>query len=228
MPLSIHGDDHLPQLNSPNLRALDSKTARDRSHLLRAFVRSQEAHLSGYALEGKSLVSSWGRDTGDLVDNPPSRPKRRRDVELESGFGTPILKPRAHVREFQSIVPVSDKPATSERGSLYPEKKGKEPVQDTRCITTSSKTAKENVQIIRQETGEEEGRALKRLRQSDAQELANPQPPARQNASKSHKQKDLQEKPTRKSERTGEVDQEHKDRTSSSCGRLSTCDDVDL
>ncbi|KAI0352704.1 hypothetical protein OH77DRAFT_1591835 [Trametes cingulata] len=87
---SVATGDSLPPLNSPNLHKLGSSTD-DRNDLVRSFIRAQEAHIASYALEGKSVSASWRTSPGPSKDRSK---KDARDVEIASGFGTPILKPR--------------------------------------------------------------------------------------------------------------------------------------
>lgn len=84
-------DTRLPTLSSPTLRKLRSSKL-DKDRFLRSYIRAQEAHLSSYALEGKSVAASWNVEE---TDDPPN--KITRVVELESGFGTPTLRPRASI-----------------------------------------------------------------------------------------------------------------------------------
>ncbi|TBU40455.1 hypothetical protein BD309DRAFT_967431 [Dichomitus squalens] len=90
--LSVH-DARLPVLSSPNLRKLDASKL-DKDHFLRSYIRSQQSHLTSYAREGKSMAASW---SAKAVTTSPKKPAR--DIELESGFGTPMLKPRAIRRQ---------------------------------------------------------------------------------------------------------------------------------
>ncbi|RPD61951.1 hypothetical protein L226DRAFT_613293 [Lentinus tigrinus ALCF2SS1-7] len=204
---------HLPKLNSPNLRTLDSIRTH-KPHLLQTFIRSQEAHLSSYAREGKSLASSWESGVGDIMDHAPARTKRRRDVELESGFGTPLLKPRAQARASRSVIEDREKIAESEVADNSP-MKPKESVKTTRT-QPSGKRAKENVRAVqeRSETREEaEERAPKRLRQSGIQEFVHPWLPTREvTIPKRDKHKDAQPEMAKKKGRDDEVDEEHRHR----------------
>ncbi|PIL36747.1 hypothetical protein GSI_00436 [Ganoderma sinense ZZ0214-1] len=88
--VSVH-DSRLPTLSSPNLRKLDS-SKHDKDRFLRSYLRSQQAHLSSYVAKGKAVTASWNVEE---IDAPPKKSSTTRDVDLESGFGTPILKPRA-------------------------------------------------------------------------------------------------------------------------------------
>ena len=92
--ISVH-DTHLPALSSHNLRKLHSSKV-DKDRLLHDYIQSQQAHLPSYALEGKSVASSWNAEE---TDAPPKKAATARDVELESGFGTPMLKPRPATRK---------------------------------------------------------------------------------------------------------------------------------
>ncbi|KAI0771461.1 hypothetical protein BD413DRAFT_548710 [Trametes elegans] len=84
------GRTDLP-LISPNLRQLGAIDA-DKNRFLRSYIRSQEAYLAGYALEGQHVLARAGASTAGGVSHSTLR-----DVKLESGFGTPILKPRARI-----------------------------------------------------------------------------------------------------------------------------------
>ena len=86
-------DNLLAKLNSPNLRQLNASAGdKDRTQALRSYLDSQAKLRTTYALEGKEVVASW-----DFVDEDSTskKPGPLRDVELESGFRTPILKPRS-------------------------------------------------------------------------------------------------------------------------------------
>lgn len=81
---------HQP-LNSSNVRKLENASG-DKERFLRSYLRSQESLLANYAQEGENFMASWEH----LGDSPPAPSKSRlKDYELESGFGTPLLKPRA-------------------------------------------------------------------------------------------------------------------------------------
>ena len=111
--------DRLPSLNSPNLRKLDFVSDGDRDQLLRQFVRSQKAFLSSYALDGQQITASWEHQ--DVVSVPTRRAFK--DFELESGFGTPLLKPRASVR----VTP---------RDDAYPVKSTKKTTKDIHVVSS--------------------------------------------------------------------------------------------
>ncbi|RDX53112.1 hypothetical protein OH76DRAFT_1480144 [Lentinus brumalis] len=213
--VSSPSNGHLPRLNSPNVRTLDSLKT-DRSHLLRTFVRSQEAHLSGYALDGKSLAASWSLDTGDVVGPASARKRRMRDVELESGFGTPLLKPRAQAGELGTAPKIRNETRAGDGDGDPPVKKSKESAIGTRGQASSGKVAKENVSAVHERIVADDGEdvhASKRLRQSGIREFAPPLPPAREKAvTKRAKQKETQPKVAANKGRDGDIDQEHEHR----------------
>ena len=110
-------NDCLPSLTPANLCKLDSSDG-DRDRSLLFFVHSQAGFLSSYALEGKQLMASWIQ-TNDSDAAPKTSPK---DFELESGFGTPLLKPRVPVREDggrSGRKPKNDVIALSERAASH-------------------------------------------------------------------------------------------------------------
>ena len=115
--------DRLPSLNSPNLRKLDFVSDGDRDQLLRQFVRSQKAFLSSYALDGQQVTASWEHQ--DAVSIPTRRALK--DFELESGFGTPLLKPRASAR----VTPKDD---------AYPVKSTKKTTKDIHVVSSDGES----------------------------------------------------------------------------------------
>lgn len=116
-PVSADVDDGgcLPPLNSPNLLKLGSSIT-DKNTFLRSYIRSQEAHLASYAVEGKS-----GAPPTD-IGTPKKTRTVLRDFEIESGFGTPILKHRTISRPTESTLPTkkSRLEDESERASVAP------------------------------------------------------------------------------------------------------------
>ncbi|KAI0829425.1 hypothetical protein BC628DRAFT_1360473 [Trametes gibbosa] len=93
-------DNYLPFLNSPNLRQLASSST-EKTSSIRSYLRSQEAHLASYAVEGKSVAASW-REEPNAVEALASKATAvERDMEMESGFGTPILKHRVRTAPLE-------------------------------------------------------------------------------------------------------------------------------
>ncbi|KAI9063350.1 hypothetical protein FKP32DRAFT_1758110 [Trametes sanguinea] len=92
MPISVADPGAPPLLKSTNLQGLGSVKS-GKVELLHSYVRTQEAYLACYASEGRAVMASW-------AEEPPSLSSKEggvsalRDVEIESGFGTPLLKPR--------------------------------------------------------------------------------------------------------------------------------------
>lgn len=117
-PASDDGDGGcLPPLNSPNLLKLGSSLT-DKNTFLRSYIRSQEAHLASYALEGKS-----GAPSTDIGTSKKTRTVLR-DFEIESGFGTPVLKHRTISRPTEPTQPVkkSTLEDDSEKVSVAPDR----------------------------------------------------------------------------------------------------------
>ncbi|KAJ8501431.1 hypothetical protein ONZ51_g594 [Trametes cubensis] len=98
--------DSPSRLNSPNLRKLSSLRVSKHTRL-HSFIRSQETYLASYAQEGKSATASWNSPIA-----PTGTPKKSlQNVEIESGFGTPVLKPRV---DLKPPVPTAEAPIVSE------------------------------------------------------------------------------------------------------------------
>ncbi|KAI0334789.1 hypothetical protein GY45DRAFT_1047398 [Cubamyces sp. BRFM 1775] len=93
------------RLNSPNLRKLSSLNV-SKNNRLHSFIRSQETYLASYAVEGKTAAASWN---SPLSATGTPR-KSLQNVELESGFGTPLLKPRTVLKPSVPTAEVQDIP----------------------------------------------------------------------------------------------------------------------
>ncbi|KAH9894248.1 hypothetical protein C8Q73DRAFT_695021 [Cubamyces lactineus] len=100
-PHSIVDAKSPSRLNSPNLRKLSSLSV-SKHNRLRSFIRSQETYLASYAQEGRSAIASWNPS----LSGPDTPKKSLQNVELESGFGTPLLKPRAVLKHAASTAEV--------------------------------------------------------------------------------------------------------------------------
>ncbi|KAI0637785.1 hypothetical protein C8Q77DRAFT_1205910 [Trametes polyzona] len=85
-------DGGLPPLNSDNLRKLSGSDLNKEAYL-QSYIRAQEAYLSSYALEGQAAAAAW-RDSPLAPEALQSTGTITRHVEIESGFGTPVLKHR--------------------------------------------------------------------------------------------------------------------------------------
>ncbi|KAI0649996.1 hypothetical protein C8Q79DRAFT_941858 [Trametes meyenii] len=99
MPLgSVLGAACLPPLSTPNLLKLASESSDvDKTSHLRSYVRAQEAHMAHYALEGRTILASWSDDAPAIAQLSSIPGTSTQDLELRSGFGTPLLKPRSRV-----------------------------------------------------------------------------------------------------------------------------------
>ncbi|KAH9853796.1 hypothetical protein C2E23DRAFT_95156 [Lenzites betulinus] len=95
-------DRRLQSLNSLNLRQLATSST-EKNSFLRSYIRSQEAHLADYAIEGKSIATSW-RDESVPQASGSKPTAAGRDIEMESGFGTPILKHRVRELPLEAAV----------------------------------------------------------------------------------------------------------------------------
>ena len=204
MASATSGDPHLPSLSTPNLRKLDAGKS-DKTSFLRSYIRSQEAHLASYAREGKSLAAAWASPS--VQPAVSSRPtKRVRDVELESGFGTPLLKPRqARIapRPDARSPRVHKEAADSVR--IGTEGKGNRPT------ASSSKPVKDavGVTVDIDRASDTDERPTKRLRQSGLQQFAKPLlRTTKKIAHAKDEQSDTRTKPLVK-KRTAHVDEDH-------------------
>ncbi|KAI0773957.1 hypothetical protein C8Q74DRAFT_1267560 [Fomes fomentarius] len=191
-------------LSSTNLRKLDA-AKQDKTSFLRTYIRSQEGHLSNYAREGKSVAASWALSSGD--DPGPSRTKKR-PHDLESGLGTPLLKPRAEVRP-------AEEPKV-ELSRVYRDKASPSGREQDNCHKfSSSRLAKENVAARRRRDDDESsameaGRHPKRLRQPDTEAFTRPLPSAKEKATPSkNKHKPTQRRVEAKPRRDDATDEEH-------------------
>lgn len=177
--------------------------------------------MSGYAAEGKSVAASWDLDAGGVAVPAPARKRRVIDVELESGFGTPLLTPRARTRGLVSAPEDRSRTTAGEGDGDSPVKKTKESVKATRAKASSTKPAKENISAVHGRNEGDDGEdqhASKRLRQSDIQEFAHPLPPTRAKAAASKRaKKEAQPQVAEKKRRKVDVDEEHEHSTSITC-----------
>lgn len=127
----------LPPLNSPNLLKLGSSIT-DKNTFLRSYIRSQEAHLASYVVQGKS-----GAPSIDDIRTPKKTKTVLRDFEIESGFGTPILKHRTFSRPTDPTPPIrkSGLEDVSERVSVAPGrvKHGDDTQQDKTVVERSGR-----------------------------------------------------------------------------------------
>ncbi|KAI0676838.1 hypothetical protein C8Q78DRAFT_1073613 [Trametes maxima] len=103
MPLgSVLDTSCVPPLSTPNLLKLTSSDI-DKAAYLRSYIRAQEAYLADYATEGRSILASWGVCFPATPKQSPIVQTSARDFELESGFGTPLLKPRSRAMPLEGI-----------------------------------------------------------------------------------------------------------------------------
>ncbi|KAI0751333.1 hypothetical protein C8Q80DRAFT_1156713 [Daedaleopsis nitida] len=180
---SAPNDGRLLALTSPNLRSLES-TKDDKSRSLHSYIRSQKVHISTYEREGKSLVASWDLDLSpadipNATQQEASR-KRLRDVDLENGFGTPLLKPRTQAKEPQA--PARTHARTSMAGSSSDREDVIDDVGEQGSRRKPSKrAAKERiaarpkrVQGSDDVDSASDKRSPKRLRQADIQDYTRP------------------------------------------------------
>lgn len=86
-------------LNSPNLRQLLANQSGQKGAVnLASFLDDQKRYARAYATEGRHLAASWNYEEG---------PAAHSDTPLQSGFDTPILKPRVRPATL-----IHDAPAT--------------------------------------------------------------------------------------------------------------------
>ncbi len=191
-------------LSSTNLRKLDA-AKQDKASFLRTYIRSQEGLLSHYAREGKSVAASWAQSSGD---DPVTSRTKKRPHDLESGFGTPLLKPRAEVKPAEE--------PKAELSRVYRDKASPSGRDQDNCHRpSSSRLAKENVvarpkRVDDESSAMEAGRHPKRLRHSDTKAFARPLPSAKGKAAPgTNKRKPTHRRVEAKPRRDDATDEEH-------------------
>lgn len=214
---SAPNDGRLSALNPLNLRSLESSKD-DKSHSLHSYIRSQKVHLSAYAHEGRN------QSPADVLDaaQPEANRKRLRDVDLESGFGTPLLKPRKPAKHSRTptrapaIIPVARSSLDDQRvGAIDDaiEEEGRRRMPSKRAAKENTTTRPKRAKDIDSVDG---GRSPKRLRQADIQDFTEPVLSAKHAASRSknkRKPSEREQEPMVESSQKHTMDIEHRNRT---------------